>query len=624
MSNNKSTFGRVGLIAISAIFIVAVSLTNTLFRGVRLDLTENRLYTLSDGTIRILESIPEPVNVYFFFSDKATADTSYLRTYAGRVREMLQEFVQYSDDKLRLTLVDPIPFSEDEDRAAEFGLQGINLGTSPEAIYMGIAATNSVGDEEIIAFLDPGKETFLEYDLAKLIDTLSNPKRPVIGLISDLPMTGQFDPQTRRMTESWIITSQIQQIFELRNLTRPISLIDDDIAVLMVVHPKQLSDETLYAIDQYILGGGKALMFVDPYSEADVPNTDPNNPAAAMMASRASNLNRLLNPWGISIAGNEVIGDDRFALTVSGAGGRPVRHIGLIGIDDSGLDKEDVVTASLSNINFAYAGWITLEDDAPSTITPLVQSSDQAGPISTSTLGFLRDPNQLRTDFAPTGTRYPVAVRVEGVVPSMFTTVPEGKSAEHLTESRESINVILIADTDLLTDRLWAQVQNFFGQRISTAFASNSDFVINALDNLSGSGDLISVRGRETYARPFTRVLELRRIAEDQFRQTEQQLQLELQETETKLRELQASREDRSAIILTSEQEAELERFQQQRLQIRKELRQVQRGLDQKIEDLGTRLKIINIGLVPLLISVLSLVLLIIRRQPGNRHEAEG
>ncbi len=624
MSNNKSTFGRIGLIAVSAIFIVAVSLTNTLFRGVRLDLTENRLYTLSDGTIRILESIPEPVNVYFFFSDKATADNSYLRTYAGRVREMLQEFVQYSDDKLRLTLVDPIAFSEDEDRAAEFGLQGINLGTSPEAIYMGIAATNSVGDEEIIAFLDPGKETFLEYDLAKLIDTLSNSKRRVIGLISDLPMTGQFDPQTQRMTESWIITSQIQQIFELRNLTRPISLIDDDIAVLMVVHPKQLSDETLYAIDQYILDGGKALMFVDPYSEADVPNADPGNPAAAMMASRASNLNRLLNPWGISIAGNEVIGDDRFALTVSGTGGRPVRHISLIGVDDSGLDKEDVVTASLSNINFAYAGWITLEDDAPSTITPLVQSSDQAGPISTSTLGFLRDPIQLRSDFAPTGTRYPVAVRVEGVVPSSFATVPEGKSAEHLTASTESINVILIADTDLLTDRLWAQVQNFFGQRISTAFASNSDFVINALDNLSGSGDLISVRGRETYARPFTRVLELRRIAEDQFRQTEQQLQLELQETETKLRELQASREDRSAIILTSEQEAELERFQQQRLQIRKELRQVQRGLDQKIEDLGTRLKIINIGLVPLLISVLSLVLLILRRQPRNRHEAEG
>ena len=624
MNNPKSTFGRVGLIAVFAIFIVAVSLTNTLFRGARLDLTENRLYTLSDGTIRILGSIPEPINVYFFFSDKATTDNPYVRTYAGRVREMLQEFVQYSDDKLRLTVVDPVPFSEDEDRAAGFGLQGVNLGASSEAVYMGVAATNSVGDEEIIAFLDPGKETFLEYDLAKLIDTLANPERPVIGLISDLPMTGQFDPQTQRMTESWIISSQIQQIFELRELARPISRIDDDVAVLMVVHPKSLTDGTLYAIDQFILRGGNALMFVDPYAEVDIPNADPNNPAAAMMASRASSLDKLLSPWGISIAGNEVIGDDRFALTVSGGNGRPTRHIGLIGVDESGIDKEDIVTASLSSINFAYAGWITIADDAPSTMTSLVESSDVAGPISTGTLGFLNDPNQLRNDFVPTGTRYPVAARIEGVVPSAFTSGPASQDAEHLTESLESINVILIADADVLTDRLWAQVQNFFGQRISSAFASNGDFVINALDNLTGSGDLISVRGRETYTRPFTRVQELRRIAEDRFRQTEQQLQQELQETESKLQELQASREDRTAVILTGEQETELERFQQQRLQIRKELRRVRRGLDQQIEDLGTRLKIINIGLVPLLISVLSIILLVMRRRSRGRHQAEG
>lgn len=619
MSNSKSTFGRIGLVAVLAIFLVAVSLTNALIRGIRWDLTENRLYTLSDGTKRILASIPEPINIYFFFSDKATANNPYLRTYAGRVRETLQEFVQYSDGKLRLTVVDPIPFSEDEDRAAEFGLQGVNPGSSMEVVYMGVAATNSIGDAKIISFLDPGKETFLEYDIAKLIDTLANPVRPVIGLISDLPMTGQFDPRTQRMTEPWIIISQIQQIFELRTLTRPISRVDEDIAVLMIVHPKNLADDTLYTIDQYIMRGGKALIFVDPYSEADTPDTDPNNPAAAMMANRASDLEKLLKPWGVGIAGNEVVGDDRFALTVTGAGGRPSRHIGLIGVDDSGIDTEDVITAGLSSINFAYAGWITVDDDAPSTVTPLVQSSDMAGPISTSTLGFLRDPDQLRNNFATTGTRYPIAVRIEGVVPSAFTDEPENKAAEHLTEARGPINVILIADSDLLTDRLWAQVQNFFGQRISTAFASNSDFVINALDNLTGSGDLISVRGRETYTRPFTRVQELRRQAEDRFRLTEQQLQTELRETETRLSELQASREDRSAMILSDEQEAELQRFQEERLRIRKELRQVQRGLDQQIEDLGTLLKIINIGLVPLVISMLSLGLLVARRRPGTR-----
>ncbi len=624
MINSKLTFGRVGLVAVFTIFIVAVSLSNTFFRGVRSDLTENRLYTLSAGTIRILESIPEPINVYFFFSDKATADNPYLRTYAGRVREMLQEFVQYSDDKLRVTLVDPIPFSEDEDRAAEFGLQGINLGTSSETIYMGVAATNGVGDEEIIAFLDPGKETFLEYELVRLVDTLANPERPIIGLISTLPITGQFDPQSQRMTEPWVVASQIQQIFELRNLTRPVSRIDDDIAVLMVVHPKLLSDDTLYAIDQFIMRGGKALIFVDPYAEADVPGADPNNPGPVIMASRASNLNRLLNPWGISVAENEFVGDDRFALTVSGPGGRPSRHIGLISVDKFGIDESDIVTAGLASINFAYAGWITIEAEAPSSITPLVQSSDLAGAISTATLGLLSDPNQLRTSFTPTGTRYPLAVRIEGIVPSAFPAAPENTGPEHLAESVESINVILVADTDLLTDRLWTQVQNFFGQRIATAFASNSDFVINALDNLTGSGDLISVRGRETYTRPFTKVQELSRLAEDRFRQTEQRLQQELLDAEPTLQELQASREDRSAVILTSEQEAELERFQQQRLQIRKDLRQVQRGLDQQIEDLGTRLKIINIGLVPLLISVLSIILLVFWRRSLDQRQAGG
>jgi ABC-type uncharacterized transport system involved in gliding motility auxiliary subunit len=623
MSNRKITFGRIGLLAVLAIFVVTVSLSNAIFRGIRFDLTENQLYTLSDGTIRILESIPEPINLYFFYSDKTTTDNPYLRTYAGRIREMLQEFAQYSDGNLRLTFIDPLPFSEDEDRAAEFGLQGINLGGSPEVVYMGIAATNSVGNEDIIAFLDPGKETFLEYDLAKLIDSLVNPERPVVGLISDLQLMGEFDPQTQRMTQPWIITSQIQQIFDLRSLARPLTQIDDDIDVLMVVHPKDLADDTLYAIDQFILGGGKALLFVDPFAEADIPATDPNNPAAAMMASRASNLDRLLTPWGIGISGDEVVGDDRFALTVSGAAGQPIRHIGMIGVDQSGIDAEDIVTASLSSINLAYTGWITVNEDAPSTVTALLRSSDVSGPIPAATLGFLRDPNQLRNGFAPTGETYPIAARIAGTVPSAFASVPQGRANEHLSESQGPINVILVADTDLLTDRLWAQVQNFFGQRVSTPFASNGDFVINALDNLSGSGDLISVRGRETYTRPFTKVQELRRQAEDRFRQTEQQLQQELQETESQLRELQASREDRSAIIMTGEQEEALERFQEERVRIRKELRQVQRGLDQQIEDLGTALKVINIGLVPLLISILSIILLIIRRQARDRPRSE-
>jgi ABC-type uncharacterized transport system involved in gliding motility auxiliary subunit len=616
MEISKSIFGRLGLVAIIAIFIIAVSLSNILFRGIRLDLTENQLYTLSEGTIRILENISEPINLYFFFSDRGTADTPVLRTYSIRVREMLQEFVQRSGGKLRLTVIDPLPFSEDEDRAAEFGLQGINLGISSEPIYMGIAGTNGIGDEETISFLDPGKETFLEYDLAKLIDTLANPQRPSIGLISNLAINGGFDPATQQMAEPWLVISQIQQLFDLRNLPATTTNIDDDISILMVVHPKTLTEATVYAIDQFILRGGKAVLFVDPYSEADMPAADPNNPAAAMMASRASEMNALLNAWGVSMTADEFIGDDRFALTVSGFGNRPVRHLGLIGVDDSGINTDDVITSGLRSLNFGYTGHISVAEDAAATVTPLVQSSEAAAPLSASILNFLRDPEQLRVDFAPTAKRYTIAARIQGNVPSAFPEgPPEPTETEHLTESVSPVNVILVADTDLLTDRLWAQIQNFFGQRIPTAFASNADFVINALDNLTGSGDLISIRSRATYAKPFTKVQELRREAEGRFRLTEEKLQNELQETESKLSELQASREDSSVMIMTPEQEAALDRFQEERLRIRKELRQVQRGLDQQIEDLGTWLKIINIGLTPVIITLLSIIYLLLKRR---------
>lgn len=620
----KRKYGRVGLLAVALLFVAAISVSNSLLRGLRIDLTENRLYTLSEGTYAVLGKIQEPINVYFYYSDRATADIPALRTYAGRVREMLQEFAQHADGNLIVTVIDPLPFSEDEDRAAEFGLQGISLGSSPDPVYMGIAATNSIGDEEIIGFLDPSKEAFLEYDLAKLIHSLSTARRPVIGLVSGLQITSGFDQQAGRVIEPWLLTRQIQQLFDLRTLGEAFDSVDEDIDVLMVVHPKDLTDNTLYAIDQFVMRGGRALIFVDPYAEAD--STPPPVPGMSMPTGGSSELNRLLNSWGVNVDTGSVVGDDRFALQVTGFGNRPIRYLPLFGVDETGIDPDDVITTGLRNINFGFPGWIQVLDGGAAKVTPLVRSSDIAAPIPTATLATLQDPESLRDDFSATGESYVLAARLQGQVPSAFPdgppplpdTGPSTSDSAHLGQSDGEINVVLVADTDVLTDRLWAQVQDFFGQRLTTAFAGNSDLVINALDNLTGSGDLISIRGRATYTRPFTRVQELRRQAEAQFRLTEQRLQEQLSDTENKLRELQASREDSSTLLLSPDQQAELERFREERLRIRKELRQVQRGLDQSIEDLGTWLKVINIGLVPLLISVLSLLLVAWRRQ--RRH----
>ena len=605
---DKSRIDRLGLTALAVIFLVGVTLIS-LLPGMRLDLTENQLYTLSDGTKKVLGSIPEPVNVYLFFSDKATADIPQLRTYAGRVQEMLEEFASRSNGKLKVTVIDPLPFSDEEDRATEFGLRPINLGNNADPIYFGLAATNSVGDDEIIPFLDPAKESFLEYELAKLTYTLANPKKPLVGLLSSLPMTAGFDPMTQQIRQPWVIADQLRQLFDLRVLEPGFETLEPDIKVLLLVNPKNLPAGTVYAIDQFILRGGRALILVDPFAEIDQGSTE--DPMAAA-AGGDSGLDKLFAAWGVSVDRSSIVGDDRYALTVSGRDGEPVRHLGIIGIGKDGLSQDDVITSGLSLVNVAFAGHITGSEGAAAEVTPLVQSSDKAALIPTAQLAMASDPGLLRTDFDPSGERYTLAARITGKVQSAF---PGDARPGHISVATESANVVLVADTDLVADRMWVQTQDVLGQRLSTAFANNADLVVNALDNLLGSSDLISIRSRATFQRPFTRVQELGREAETRFRSAEQRLQTELEETESRLGELQASRKDQGTNILSPQQEGEIERFQARRLELRKELRQVQRDLDQDIEKLGATLKALNVALVPLIISLVSLIVLQLRRR---------
>jgi ABC-type uncharacterized transport system involved in gliding motility auxiliary subunit len=418
-----------------------------------------------------------------------------------------------------------------------------------------------------------------------------------------------------------VIHDQVGQLFDLRTLGSEADRIDDDVDVLMLVHPKDLPESTLYAIDQYILRGGRALVFLDPWADMDFSGANPM--AGQMGGSRASTLEPLLDAWGLAVDADSFIGDERYALTVSGPGQRPVRHLGFLGLGGGAMSPDDVITAGLDQVNLGYAGAIRRREDAAATLEPLLLTSELAGPIESFQLMFGDgDPDALRDGFSPEGAPLVLAARVTGRLPSAF---PAGRPVDsdagptldpdHLAEAAEPVNLVLVADTDLLADRLWVQQQNFFGQRVATAFASNGDFVISALDNLSGSGDLISIRSRAAFSRPFTRVDDLRREAENRFRITEQRLQQQLSETEQRLAELQASREDSGALILSPEQELELERFRQQRLTIRQDLRQVQRNLDQSIEALGTRLKVINIGLVPLLVGLAGIGLLLLRRR---------
>jgi ABC-type uncharacterized transport system involved in gliding motility auxiliary subunit len=609
------------LLLLGIAFIVAVSISNQVFRGWKIDLTENRLYTLSEGTRNLLAAIEEPINLYFYFSDQASRSMPSLRSYADRVREMLEEFEDAAGGRIRLSVIDPLPFSEDEDRAAQFGLQGLQLGASPDPVYMGLAGTDSVDNEEIIAFFQPDKEAFLEYDIAKLVSALSNPDRTVIGVVSGVEMTGRFDPQQQRMQQPWVVYQQAQQVFEVRSLGTTFEEIPDDVSMLWIVQPRDLPAGTLYAIDQFILNGGKAMIFVDPVADVDPASVEGMPPGMPPMG-QGSDLPALFDAWGIEFSATEVVADAELALQISGMDRRPVRHYGYVGVTGDRMSADDIITADLSVVHLATAGHFTVAEDAEVTLDPLLRSSTVAQTMPATRFSFLPDPSSLQDGFAPSGEAYVFAARVSGTLKSAFPggpppdavsseagDLPQARNAgDHLDESAEPANLILVGDVDMLADNLWVQVQSFFGQQIANAFASNGAFVVNALENLSGSSDLIGVRSRESYTRPFTRVEALRVDAESRFRATEERLQNELDETERRLVELQSAREDSGNILLTPEQQAEIDRFIDQRAAIRRELRAVQRGLDEDIERLGTMLKVINIGLVPFLLAAFALL----------------
>jgi ABC-type uncharacterized transport system involved in gliding motility auxiliary subunit len=615
--------GALTLAVLAVLFIGLIILSNYGLRGLRADLTENRLYTLSPGTRHIIEGLQEPINLYFYFSRETAGERAAdIKTYGDRVREVLEEMAARSRGKIRLETIDPEPFSEDEDRAAEFGLRAIPTGTAGESFYFGLAGTNSTDGRATIELFNPRQEEFLEYDIAKVIVELARPRKPVIGVLSTLPMGSDFNPMTGQPSEPWAVMSQLEQLFTVRTLNADVASIDADVDVLLLVHPKALTPATLFAIDQFVLRGGRALIFVDPESEADSSGQQPGNPFGAMGANRSSNLEPLFKAWGVEFSPREVVGDQKHALMLGGRTGEPQRHLAFLGFDASNLDKKDVITASLDSVNFATAGRFKRAENSPLTFEPLVQSSELSALIPVERLAMLMDPGTLLEGFQPTGERFLLAVRATG---KLKTAYPDGRPAGEagaapnaaplLRESAQPVNLVLVADTDMLTDMMWVQRENFFGQRFAQAFANNGDLVLNAVDNLTGNSDLISIRGRATFVRPFDRVEALRRDAEERFRSKERELEAELRATEQKLTALQTSRNDQSSLILTPEQEQELERFQQQKAGIRKDLRDVRHGLDRDIKRLGTVLDVINIALVPLLITIFGLAVFVWRRR---------
>ena len=631
MGGRTYTIG--GIVLAVAAFLAVNMFANQALTRFRLDLTEQRLFTLSEGTRNVVRAIDEPVTLRLYVSRTLASRLPSISGYVARVRDLLEEYEHAADGKIILTVIDPEPFSEEEDRAVAYGLSGLPLLDGESTFYFGLVGTNTLDDQEVIPRFTPDREEFLEYDLTKMIHTLGQAERPVIGLLTGLPLDGrnQQAMMMGRPPQPWLILERLEELFEVRQLS-PLGLerVEDDVDVLMVVHPKGLSDTIRYAIDQFVLGGGHALVFVDPNAEADMTPTVPGLPPLP----GKSELEDLLAAWGLELDTARTVGDMQVGADVQAQMGdrvMTIRYPLWINVPSPLLNREDVVTADLGNLTFGTAGALVTIPDTGLTVSPLARTTPSgAGLVETEMAGPMADLERLVRDFRPDGTSYVLAARIGGKAMTAFDGGPppppesedEGQSeagetmgsesgseraaaaatlaANHLDEGE--INVIVVGDTDFLQDQFWVQRQNLFGQSIPIPISANGSFVINALDNLTGSGDLIGIRSRGRFLRPFTVFNELRQDAELRFREKERELLQRLEETEARLSELRTGEGDE--IVLTEDQRNAIIEFTEERVRIRRELRDVRHSLRKDIEALEASLKFINIGLIPIVIGI--------------------
>ncbi len=669
-----------GSLALAGVLMLALNLAASLLvRNVKADMTEERLYTISDGTRKVMSRIEEPVNVRVYYSRRLGEVAPVFARHFERLKELLDQYSSMSGGKLQVTYLDPEPFSDAEDRAAAAGLKGQRLNQDGETAYFGLVASNTTDNDAVVPFFTPDRERFLEYDLTKLINGLSNPKKKVVGLITGLQMDGGANPMNPRAQPAppWMVMEQIREFFEVRTLDPIIAEIPKDIDVLMLVQPTILSKESAYAIDQYALSGGRILAFVDPVAE-----TNQTGPPGMGGLPVNAELKPLLTAWGLGIDLDKIAGDPTIARRVQfpGPGGQPIitEYLGWLQIEKAQLNEKDPLAASIRRLNLATAGALTRIEGATTIVQPLIETSATSGLIDAEKMRFRPNPLELMRGFKAGGKPLMLAARVGGEAKSAFPAgrpksdaeiakddakatdeavakekakdaapepkpdkpadaaatpapaatdakpavkaedakAPDAKPADapaadakpvkpHVAAGR--VNIVVVADADMLADHFWVDVREFLGQQVQVPQADNAGFVVNALENLSGGEALAGLRGRGVVERPFEHVTGIRRDAEQRFRQKEESLVAKLKDLQTKLATVETKGGDGAApatAILSDTEKGAIDKFRAEMITVRRELRDVKAELRRDIDKLDGWLKFFNIAFVPLLIGL--------------------
>jgi ABC-type uncharacterized transport system involved in gliding motility auxiliary subunit len=596
-------------VALAVVIFVAVNIAaDTSLNTAKLDLTENGQFTLAQGTRNIVANLKEPVTLKFYYSKQAAAEYAQTVDYARRVRDLLQEYAAISHGKILVEEIDPEPFTEAEDQATSAGLTGAP-NDNGDAVYFGLVGTNRIDGREIIPYFAGEREQYLEYDITSLIYRLSTPKKPTIGVVPGLPLdtgAGGMQAMMQGQASPYAAYSELAQTFQTQMIRGPFTKIPNTIDVLMVVHPAMLGDAQLQAIDQYALSGGRVLVFVDPVSDLSQQGASPYQPA---QTPPSSDMPKLFKVWGIAFNPAKIIGDRTLAQRVQTRD--PMNPTTLypiwLHLGPDNFDNKDPLTANLQSLNLASVGALRALKGATTKFAPLITSSDQAGQIDAVVARMTQNPQELMGQIEPTGEKFVIAARVSGPAKSAFPAAPvkAGK-----------INVVVMADTDIFDDRFWVRIQNVLGKKLAAPFADNGAFILNAIENLTGSDDMINLRTREAGQRPFTVVRKIQADAQAKFHEEEQRLQQHLTETQQRLHELeQGGAAEQGQVGLTPAQQAEIERFRHDLAATRTQLRDVQHNLRKDIDSLGAWLAFINIALVPILIAIFAVALAALRRR---------
>ena len=601
----------------------------------RVDLTKEKAYTLSPGTKAILHKLDTPVKVRFYCtqSENATPETVFLKGYAKRVEDLLAEYKQVAGSKLIIERYDPQPDSDAEDSARLDGIEGQTLSNG-EKFYLGLAVS-LLDEKQAIPFLAPNRERLLEYDVSRAVSRAVTPDKPVVGIMTPLPVFGMpANPMMMRMgqqgQEPWVLVNELKNDFNVRRVGMEVDKIDDDIKVLLLIHPREISDKAQYAVDQFIMRGGKLLAFLDPLPLVD---TREQNQMLGSIPNSGSSIEKLLKTWGISFDTSKVIADLNFKMKVGGRNNQPQDAPAFLSVTTEGINNDDIVTSQIDNIWLPFAGAFSGTPVQGLKETVLLKSTTQSQLVD----GFMANLSgeNIIKEFKPSGTAYALAIRLTGKFKTAFPNgkpeekkdedkkegdkkdekAAEKKPDDSLKETKQDNVVILVGDADMLYDHFaLRQMQSPFGA-LSMAMNGNLNFAQNAIEQLAGDSNLISVRSRATQNRPFTLVKKMQAQAEENYRSKIKDLEDSLAETQRRLNELQQKKEKGQRFILSPEQQAEVENFRKTEAQVKIKLKEERKKLRRDIDSLENRLKWFNIAAMPLVVSASGLTLAFYKRK---------